>query len=66
MSERYGTPSELKEFFEDLEGWLIDEIHKARADLKEHGGPDAHASYNAGRVEALRDVLDFIIVNPGG
>ncbi len=65
MSERYGTPGELKEMLEELEGWLEDEIDKATESIKSTqavGDP----RYDAGRIQALRDVLDFIIVNPGG
>lgn len=66
MSERYGTPGELKELCESLEDWVNGELDKARAELKQYGGPHADRSYNAGRVEALRDVLEILIVNPGG
>lgn len=47
MSERYGTPGELKERFEDLEDWLRNEIEETE---------------NVHRYAAFRDVLDFILV----
>lgn len=51
MSERYGSPGELKEIFEDLEDWLNKEL-----DL-------AQQRNQAGRYAALRDVRDYILGN---
>ena len=65
MSERYGTPGELKELYEELEGWVADEIEAAEAELKRIDGT-GDPRFTAGRMQALRDVLDFIVVNPGG
>lgn len=66
MSERYGTPGELKEHFQELEGWLEEELLKAREKMLAPALSPGEAIYQAARRESLRDVLDFILVNPGG
>lgn len=65
MSERYGSPGELKEHFQELEGWLQEQIENATAELKRLDGL-GDPRYDAGRLQMARDVLDFILVNPGG
>jgi sugar-specific transcriptional regulator TrmB len=67
MSERYGAPGEPEELLGDLEDWLNRELKKARAELTERETVNSHdPRYNAGRIETIREVLEFIIVNPGG
>lgn len=58
MSERYGTPGELQELLEDFEVWLREELLNTRNELIERELVNAHhPRYNAGRLDALRDVL---------
>jgi hypothetical protein len=65
MSERYGTPGELKEALAALEQHCDEAIEMLEIRLRsaEVGGDPR---YDAGGLTAYRDVLDFIIVNPGG
>lgn len=65
MSERYGAPGELQEGLEDLENWINHELDRLRKELKQPE-KQSTASYNAGRIDAFRDVLDVIIVNKDG
>lgn len=65
MSERYGRPGELKELFEDLEGWVREEIEDSEAELRRLDGL-GDPRYEAGRLMAFRDMLERMIVNPGG
>lgn len=65
MSERYGTPGELKERFQELEGWLEDQLLEARNDLTSTQDV-GFAKYCAGRADTLREVRDYILINPGG
>jgi hypothetical protein len=59
MSERYGAPGELKEKFEELENYVRAELEEAKTVLR---GGDGGA-FSAGRLDALRDVLDFMGVS---
>lgn len=52
MSERYGSPGELKEAFESLEDWLCDEMNELEAQ-----------SDKVARYAAFREVRDFILGN---
>lgn len=64
MSERYGTFGELQEVLEGLEDYVRDEIDKARAELQQRELVNSHdPRYNAGRIDALRDVLDYLGVS---
>lgn len=60
MSERYGTPGELKERFEELENYVRAELEEAKITLRRDTGGGA---FSAGRLDALRDVLDFMGVS---
>lgn len=69
MSERYGTIGEMPEMLSDLEDYIEVQITEAENELKV--APEGAINvqdprYNAGRIQAFRDVLDFIIANPGG
>jgi hypothetical protein len=64
MSERYGTPGELKEILEDFEDWVREEIDKARErlDSTNQDTPRGEA-FTAGRLDAFRDVLSWLEVD---
>lgn len=62
MSERYGSPGELQEMLEGFEDWIVTELDDAKAELQRLDGL-GDPRYTAGRQQALRDVLDYIVVN---
>jgi hypothetical protein len=62
MSERYGTPGELKEILEDFEDWVRKEIGSAVSELKRAEGLGS-PRYTAGRLVAFRDVLSWLEVD---
>lgn len=64
MSERYGQPGELKEMLESFEDWVRVEIDKARDELDASLEPRS-IRRTVGRLETLRDVLDWWGVTAG-
>lgn len=65
MSERYGTRDEIPELLADVEEWANGEIEEARQKImNEYASPVI--KYYAGRKDALTELLDRILVNPGG
>jgi hypothetical protein len=65
MSERYGSPGELQEAFESLEDMLTTALGAQRMAMTTAESV-AMCNYYAGKVDTIRDVLEFIVVNPGG
>lgn len=64
MSERYGTSGELQEVLEGLEDYVREEIDKTRTELQQRELVNSHdPRYNVGRIEALRDVLNYLGVS---
>jgi hypothetical protein len=65
VSERYGAPGEEHGLLEALESWIKEEISNAEVGLNSRGSYSRGSSrYLAGRMMALREVLDMILVNP--
>ena len=54
MSERYGTINEAYELLPEFEDWVRKTIEDDEAEIRHSGG-----GYLAGRMSALRDVLDW-------
>ena len=57
MSERYGTINEVYELMPDFEDWVRKAIGDDEAEIRHSGG--LGGGYLAGRMSALRDVLDW-------
>ena len=56
MSERYGTINEAYELLPEFEDWVRKTIGADDAEIRHSG---ALGGYLAGRMSALRDVLDW-------
>jgi hypothetical protein len=56
MSERYGTINEAYELLPEFEDWVRKTIEDDEAEIRHSG---ALGGYLAGRMSALRDVLDW-------
>lgn len=66
VSERYGAPGELQEVLEGLEDHVREQIDETVAQMRQRE-PIALGDglFDAGRLMALRDVLDYLgVSNP--
>jgi hypothetical protein len=65
VSERYGAPGEHAELLANLEDYCDDEIAVCDEKIRRSPSPP-EIRYFVARKEALKDVLDKILVNPDG